>query len=48
MGLPIPAAAGMNAATLLLMHKLDISGQTVHIPILIMLFVLSFLMVSTL
>ncbi len=48
MGLPIPAAAGMNASTLLLLNKLAIGGRVVHILILIMLYVLSFLMVSSL
>ncbi len=45
-GLPIPAAAGMNAVTVLLFHKLGIGQYPVLI--LIMLYSLSFLMVSTL
>lgn len=44
-GLPIPAAAGMNAVTVLLFHKLGIGQHPV--VILIMLYLLSFLMVST-
>lgn len=44
-GLPIPAAAGMNAVTVLLFHKLGIGQYPVMI--LIMLYLLSFLMVST-
>jgi CDP-diacylglycerol--serine O-phosphatidyltransferase len=47
MGLPIPAAAGMNAATVLIFHKFDISGQSMPISIMVMLYVLSFLMVSS-
>lgn len=46
MGLPIPAGAGMNAVTILFCHTL---GLTVNpLIILIMLYLLSFLMVSTL
>lgn len=44
-GLPIPAAAGMNAVTVLLFHKLGMGQHPVLI--LIMLYLLSFLMVST-
>jgi CDP-diacylglycerol--serine O-phosphatidyltransferase len=47
MGLPIPAAAFMIAATVLLLHRLGGSGTTKHVTILIMIYVLSFLMVST-
>jgi len=46
-GLPIPAGAGMNAATVLIFHKLNIGGGTYPILILIMLYTLSFLMVSS-
>lgn len=46
-GLPIPAAAGMNAATVLIYHKLSLSAQSNPILILILLYALSFLMVST-
>lgn len=46
MGLPIPAGAGMIAATVLFCHKL---GLTVNpLIVLVMLYMLSFLMVSTL
>lgn len=44
-GLPIPAAAGMTAVTVLLFHKLGIGQYPVMT--LIMLYLLSFLMVST-
>lgn len=44
-GLPIPAAAGMNSVTVLLFHKLGVGQYPVMI--LIMLYLLSFLMVST-
>ena len=46
-GLPIPAAAFMIAATVLLHDRLGGSGTTKHVTILIMIYVLSFLMVST-
>lgn len=46
-GLPIPAGAGMNAATVLIFHKLDIGGDAYPVLILVMLYVLSFLMVSS-
>jgi len=46
-GLPIPAAASMIAATVLLYYRLGGTGTTKHITILIMIYVLSFLMVST-
>lgn len=46
-GLPIPAAAFMIATTVLLHHRLGGTGTTKHITILIMIYVLSFLMVST-
>lgn len=47
MGLPIPAAAFMIAATVLLVNRLGGDGTTRHVTILIMIYVLSFLMVST-
>lgn len=46
-GLPIPAAAGMNAATILACHYLGIGRPHNPVPVLIMLYFLSFLMVST-
>jgi CDP-diacylglycerol--serine O-phosphatidyltransferase len=46
-GLPIPAAAGMNAVTVLIYHKLGLTPQSNPVLILIMLYTLSFLMVST-
>lgn len=46
-GLPIPTAAGMNAAIVLICTRLSIGGHALNIFALIMLYVLSFLMVST-
>ena len=46
-GLPIPAAAFMIAATVLLIYRFGGTGPTKHVTILIMIYVLSFLMVST-
>jgi CDP-diacylglycerol--serine O-phosphatidyltransferase len=46
-GLPIPAAAFMISATVLLIHRFGGTGTTKHVTILIMIYVLSFLMVST-
>jgi len=46
-GLPIPASAGMNAATILFFHRFNIVGHENPVSILIMLYFLSFLMVST-
>ncbi|MBN1931993.1 MAG: CDP-diacylglycerol--serine O-phosphatidyltransferase [Desulfobacterales bacterium] len=46
-GLPIPAGAGMNATTVLLYHRFSIGGDIYPALILIMLYILSFLMVST-
>lgn len=46
-GLPIPAGAGMTAATVLIFHRLNIGGDAHPILILITLYVLSFLMVSS-
>lgn len=46
-GLPIPAGAGMNATTVLLCQKLGIAGDANPAIILVMIYILSFLMVST-
>ena len=46
-GLPIPAAASMNATTILLCHGLGLAGNSKPILILVMLYFLSFLMVSS-
>jgi len=46
-GLPIPAAAGMLAATVLLHHRLGIGTSANKILILILIYTLSFLMVSS-
>jgi len=45
-GLPIPAAAGMNAAFVLFWHKLGFSLELNKLIIVIMLYTLAFLMVS--
>lgn len=47
MGLPIPAGAGMNAVTVLFCHKIGVLPQSYPLVFLIMIYVLSFLMVST-
>jgi len=47
LGLPIPAAAGMTATTVLLFKKLGIVGYENPVIILVMIYLLSFLMVST-
>ncbi len=47
MGLPIPAAAAMTATTILFFNKLGLVGGDYKILILLMLYILSFLMVST-
>ncbi len=47
-GLPIPAGAGMNATTVLICSKLGIPGDANPVVVLVMLYALSFLMVSTL
>ena len=44
-GLPIPAAAGMNAVVILFCEKLDLVANP--LVVLVMLYLLSFLMVST-
>jgi CDP-diacylglycerol--serine O-phosphatidyltransferase len=46
-GLPIPAGAGMAATAVLFFHKLGIETKINPIFILVMLYLLSFLMVST-
>ncbi len=47
LGLPIPAAAGMNAVTILLCHRFGWAHVVHPVLVLIMLYLLSFLMVST-
>ena len=46
-GLPIPAAAGMNVSIVLFFSRLNINPESYKIFILIMLYILSFLMVSS-
>ena len=46
-GLPIPAAAGMTAATLLLWHRLGLEAEGQRLLMLLMLYALAFLMVSS-
>jgi CDP-diacylglycerol--serine O-phosphatidyltransferase len=46
-GLPIPAGAGMNAATILFCNKMGVDPHMYPLAFLIMLYTLSFLMVST-
>ena len=46
-GLPIPAAAGMLAATVMLHHRLGIGSSANKILILMLIYILSFLMVSS-
>ena len=46
-GLPIPAAAAMLAATVLFYEYLDLAPHDSHVPIMVMIYGLSFLMVST-
>ena len=46
-GLPIPAGAGMLATTILFFNKLSISGNSFSVFILVLIYVLSFLMVSS-
>jgi CDP-diacylglycerol--serine O-phosphatidyltransferase len=45
-GLPIPAAAAMNASTMLLWHRFGFAVEPYRLFILIMLYALAFLMVS--
>jgi CDP-diacylglycerol--serine O-phosphatidyltransferase len=46
-GLPIPAAAGMLATTILFCHRFGIAVNANPVVILVMLYMLAFLMVST-
>lgn len=46
-GLPIPAGAGMNAVTVLFFSRLGLQSSANHVYILVMVYILSFLMVST-
>jgi CDP-diacylglycerol--serine O-phosphatidyltransferase len=46
-GLPIPAAAGMAATTVLFCHRFNIAGNANPVVIIVMLYMLAFLMVST-
>lgn len=45
-GLPIPAAAVMIATMVLFSHKINLDPETLGLPVLISVYVLSFLMVS--
>lgn len=47
MGLPIPAAAGMNAVIVLFAMDLELQTSSNHLPVLILMYGLSFLMVSS-
>jgi CDP-diacylglycerol--serine O-phosphatidyltransferase len=47
LGLPIPAGAGMNAVTVLFCHKIGVLPQSYPLVFLIMIYVLSLMMVST-
>ncbi|MFP4475191.1 MAG: CDP-diacylglycerol--serine O-phosphatidyltransferase [Desulfatibacillaceae bacterium] len=46
-GLPIPAAAAMCAATMLFFHRLGMATPNYPLLILVLVYILSFLMVST-
>ncbi|MFH2012134.1 MAG: CDP-diacylglycerol--serine O-phosphatidyltransferase [Pseudomonadota bacterium] len=46
-GLPIPAAASLIASTVLFFHYLGYDEDTKHITVLCMIYILSFLMVSS-
>jgi len=46
-GLPIPAAASLIASTVLLFHYIGYNDSTKHTTVLIMIYILSFLMVSS-
>ena len=46
-GLPIPAGACMNATIVLFCHRLGIAGNANPVLILVILYILAFLMVST-
>lgn len=45
-GLPIPAAAGLITATFFLLHRLGERGETKHLFLLLLTYMLAFLMVS--
>jgi len=45
-GLPIPMAASLIAASVFLLHDLGEEGETKHLSLLILIYVLAFLMVS--
>jgi CDP-diacylglycerol--serine O-phosphatidyltransferase len=45
-GLPIPMAASLIAASVFLLHYLGEEGETKHLSLLILIYVLAFLMVS--
>lgn len=47
LGLPIPAGAGMIAVTILFCHRIGVEPQTYPLVFLILIYMLSFLMVST-
>jgi len=46
-GLPCPAAAAMISASVLFCHFLGIDGEVQHISLLLLVYILSYLMVST-
>jgi len=46
-GLPIPAGAWINAVTVLFCHRMSFEGKISPVLILVMIYMLSFLMVST-
>jgi CDP-diacylglycerol--serine O-phosphatidyltransferase len=46
-GLPIPMAASMIAASVFLLHHLGEEGETKHLSLLVLIYVLAFLMVSS-
>ena len=46
-GLPIPAAAAMLAATVLFFDYVGLAPHDFHVPVMVMIYGLSFLMVST-
>ncbi|MFH1035319.1 MAG: CDP-diacylglycerol--serine O-phosphatidyltransferase [Pseudomonadota bacterium] len=45
-GLPIPAAASMLATTVLFLDQLGLNGPVASVPLVVMVYLLSFLMVS--
>jgi len=46
-GLPCPAAAAMVSAAVLFSHFLGVTGEVKHISLLLLVYILSYLMVST-